>query len=93
MSVSHLAKQRIKMKFTFVIFAVLALGVNCQFKFRDCGDRNAILKFNNFVASPDPLVFNWLTHLQLSADVDVKETLQDDLEVSLKIKKVGRLLR
>lgn len=82
------------MKFTAgpAILLLLFVAVNAEYKFKDCGNGNSAIKFHKFVIGPDPVVVNWVTRVTIDADIEVTHDLDDDMEMSVGIKKVGRLV-
>ena len=80
-----------KLAVTLVVLFV-AVANAAYFKAEDCGHKASPITFHNFHVNPDPLVVNWLTNVTVSADVEVREEINDDFEVLVGIKKNTRLV-
>ena len=81
------------MKFICTLVILLVVGANAEYKFTDCGNDQSAIKFHNFMVGPDPLVFDWVTHATVTADIEVKKDLTDDFEIQIGIKRKGRIIR
>lgn len=81
-----------KVTLTLVLLCLAVVNASSYFKFEDCGDKRSPITFHNFQVGPDPMVVNWLTNVTVSADVEVREEINDDFEVLVGIKKNTRLI-
>lgn len=81
------------MKLAITLLLVFATAANAAyFQFEDCGNDKSAIKFHDFHVNPDPMIINWLTNVTVSADVEVREEINDDFEVLVAIKKNTRLV-